>query len=297
MLGIAYPAVTVQRCAAESAHAGWLQAQNYSLILPFGDAYRAQEYAHEPGQSLVSVAEVLPRAFEALPTPVVNSFADLHLGRLEEILMWLGLSPAFCQFVYRGWFCGLFGAFLLTATFMRVGCEQEGSGWKVRLSAGVPVIAFCGAALLYTVCLSPIVIAGRELTLARTAVTEGRLNESSAHLDLMEAWVPVLAYNSDVVYQRGWLDRKLGLQSDAAMLYSAIREEEEDFDSRAAQHYGELLARQPIGPVRDEAYRGALRLAIKDFNSGLIDRAADRLGQLESIDPTCIKANYALQLA
>ncbi|HZC58559.1 MAG TPA: hypothetical protein VE154_01110, partial [Chthoniobacterales bacterium] len=111
------------------------------------------------------------------------------------------------------------------------------------------------------------------------------------------AWLPVLAYNSDVVFQRGWLDQKLGIQSDVAMLYSAIREEEEDFDSRAAQHFGELLARQPIGPVHDEAYRGALRLAIKDFNSGLIDRAADRLRELEAIDPTCVKANYALQLA
>ena len=63
VLGIAYPALTMQRCAAVSAHAGWLQAQNYSLILPFGDAYRAQEYAHEPGQPLINVAEVLPARF------------------------------------------------------------------------------------------------------------------------------------------------------------------------------------------------------------------------------------------
>ena len=58
-----------------------------------------------------------------------------------------------------------------------------------------------------------------------------------------------------------------------------------------------FLGREADGPLRDEAYRGALRLAIKDFNAGLIDRAADRLGQLEAIDPTCLKANYALQLA
>src|SRR5271166_889740 len=188
VLGIAYPALTIQRCAAVSAHAAWLQAQNYSLILPFGDAYRAAEYSHEPRQSLISVAEVLPRAFEALPTPVVNSFADFSLGRLEEVLMWLGLSPAFCQFVYRGWFCGIFGALLLAASFVRVWGEQGGSA--VRLSAGVPAVLACGATLLYILCLTPIVMAGRQLAQARTTLAEGRLRESLDHLERMEAWLP-----------------------------------------------------------------------------------------------------------
>jgi hypothetical protein len=297
VLGIAYPALTMQRCAAVSAHAGWLQAQNYSLILPFGDAYRAQEYAHEPGQPLVNVAEVLPRAFEALPTPVVNSFLDMHLSRLEEIVMWLGLSPAFCQFAHRGWFCGLFGSLILTVSFMQTGREEGACRGKVRLSPSVPLILACGAFLLCAVCLVPVVMAGRELTRARTAAAEGRLSESLHHLDLMEAWMPVLAYNTDVVYQRGWLEQKLGFNSEAAQLCSAIREEGEGFDSRAAQHYTEALDRNAYGPVRDEAYRGALRLAIKDFNAGLINRAAFRFQQLQEIDPTCLKANYALQLA
>jgi tetratricopeptide (TPR) repeat protein len=297
VLGIAYPAFTMQRCAEVSAHAGWLQAQNYSLILPFGDAYRAQEYAQEPGQPLTNVAEVLPRAFEALPTPaVINSFLDLRLSKLEEILMWLGFSPSFCQFIYRGWFCGIFGAFLLSVSFMRMGGEENAASVKVRLLPSAPLILVCATFLLSTVCLIPVVMAGRELSRARTAVAEGRLSESLHHLDLMQAWLPVLAYNTDVVYQRGWLERKLGFNSEAAQLYSAMREEEEDFDSRAAQHYSEAIHRKADGPVGDEAYRGALRLAVKDFNAGLIDRAAERLGQLEAIDPTCIKANYALQL-
>ena len=296
-MGIAYPALTMQRCAAISAHAGWLQAQNYSLILAFGDAYRAQEYAQGPGQSLVYVAEVLPRAFEALPTPVVNSYSDFHLSRLEEIFMWVGLSPGFCQFVYGGWFCGIFGALLMTAAFMRVRRGEGVLEEKVRLSPCVPLLLVCGAVLLYAVCLAPIVIAGRQLTRARSAAADGRLNASLHHLDQMVAWLPAVAYNSDVVYQRGWLEQKLGFQSDAALLFSATREEGEDFDARASQHYSEVLARQLDGPLRDEAYRGALRLAIKDFNAGLVDRAAARLEALEMIDPTCVKANYALQLA
>jgi len=297
VLGIAYPALTMQRCAALSAHAAWLEAQNYSLTLPFGDTYRAQEYAHEPGQPLVNVAEVLPTAFTALPTPVVSSFLDLRLSGLGEILIWLGFSPAFCEFVYRGWFCGVFGSFLLTASFMRIGRKEGAVCGKVRLLPCVPLILVCGAFLLSAICLVPVMMAGQELTEARTAVVEGRFSESLRHLDLMELWVPVFAYNTDVVYQRGWLERKLGLNSEAAQLFSAMHEEEEDFDSRAAQHYSEALDRNVEGPFRDEAYRGALRLAVKDFNAGLIDRAADRLGQLQAIDSTCVKANDALQLA
>jgi hypothetical protein len=140
-------------------------------------------------------------------------------------------------------------------------------------------------------------MAGRELAEARTAVANGRFSESLHHLDLAEACVPILAYNTDEVYQRGWLDRKLGFNSPAAQLVSAIREEEEGFNSRATQHYAELLGPDRPGPVRDEAFRGALRLAIRDFNAGLLDRAASRLTQLTSIDPSSIKASYALQLA
>jgi hypothetical protein len=113
----------------------------------------------------------------------------------------------------------------------------------------------------------------------------------------MEVWVPVLAYNTEVVFQRGWLDRKMRFSSGAAQLYSAIREEQEHFDSRAAAHYTDVLDGKPEGPIRDEAYRGALRMAVKDLNAGLMGRAADRLGQLQAIDPSCVKANYALQLA
>jgi hypothetical protein len=292
VLVVAYPALTMQRCAVVSAKAGWLQAQNYSLILPTGDAYSAQEYAHEPGQPLVDVAEVFPRAFEALPTPVaVNSFADLRLSRLEEILMWLGLSPAFCQFIYRGWFCGIFGCFLLAVSFMRVGRG------RVVLSPIVPFIFVFGTMLLCLLCLIPVVMAGRELLKAQTAVGEERLSDSLHHLDLMETWVPVLAYNTDVVYQRAWLEKKLGLNSEASQLFSAIREEEEGFSGRAALHYNEALEKNLDSPIWYEGYRGALRLAIEDFNAGLVDRAGQRLKQLQALDPTSVKVNYALQLA
>ena len=292
VLGIAYPSLTMQRCAEISAHAGWLQAQNYSLTLPTGDTYRAQEFAHDQGQGLVNIATLLPRAFEALPTPVaVNSFSDLRLSRLEELLMWLGLSPSFCQFIYRGWFCGIFGAFLLVVSFMRTGRG------KVRLPPSVPLLLIGGTFLACVLCLIPIVMAGRDLLSAQKAVAEERLSDALHYLDRVEVWVPVLAYNTDVIYQRAWLENKLGIHSDAAQLFSAIREEEEGFSSRAALHYSEALRGKSDGPFRGEAYRGALRLAIEDFNAGLTDRAGERFKELQAIDSSSVKVNYALQLA
>ena len=294
VVGIAYPALTIQRCAAVSAHAEWLRAQNSSLI---NEAATAQEYDYQPGEPLVDVADVIPASFSAIPVPDVTSFSDLHLSKLDEVLMWLGLSPGFCQFAALGWFCAIFGSFLVAVSFLRM---KEGAGANRGdlkfVYTIVPLFVF-GTFLLAIVLIAPVVMAGRELAEARTAVANGGFSQSLHHLDLAEAYLPILAYNTDEVYQRGWLDRKLGLNSSAARLVSAIREEEEGFNSRAAQHYTELLDPDRPEPVRDEAFRGALRLAIKDLNAGLLERAASRLAQLTSIDPSSIKANYALQLA
>jgi hypothetical protein len=297
VLAIAYPALTMQRCAAISAHASWLQAQNYSLIEPDGDSFNAQEFFYQSQQPDVDVKEVLPRSFSALPAPSIYSFSDLRLAKLEEVTDWLGLSQAFCQFIRRGWFCGIFGSFLLAVSFLRTGDPGDTPCPNRRRGHSIRPFAVSGALLLCGFCLVPVVIAGRELAWAQAATLDGKFSQALQHVNAAEAWMPVFAYNSDLIRQRGWLEMKLGFISSAAQVSSAIREEAEGFNLRAAQHYAGLLDRQEPGPVRSEAFRGALRLALKDFNSGLVDRAAYRLKQLVEIDPTCLKAYYALQLA
>jgi hypothetical protein len=140
-------------------------------------------------------------------------------------------------------------------------------------------------------------MAGQELAKAQKSADHGMYSDSLHHLELAENWVPALAYHTDMLCQRGWLEEKVGLQSPVRELFSAIREEEEGFTARAAQHYADLLTPEKPGPVRSEAYRGALRLAIKDFNSGLVDRAEECLERLTTLDPGSVKADYALQLA
>jgi hypothetical protein len=297
MLGIVYPALTVQRCAEISAHAAWLQEENFSLINTAGDTFTAQEYSYQPGQAEVQIKEVLPRAFQAVPTPSVLSLADLHLGKLQHASLWLGMSPAFCQFVSRGWFCGLFGSFLLALSFSPLPSDGEMRSGNLRRAYNIIGPFLVGGLAACVPCLLPIMMAGRQLQRAQAAVDEGKFEESLRHLDLAQAWVPVLAYHTDVLFQRGYLERKLGIKCPTTELFSAIREEVEGFKTRASARYMELLASEIPNEVRDEAYRGALRLAIKDFNTGLVDRAAARLAQLAVIDPTSVKTCYALQLA
>jgi hypothetical protein len=296
-IGIVYPALTVQRCAEVSAHAGWLQQQNFSLIVSVGDSFLGQEYFYEPGQPEVQINEALPRSFQAMPTPSVLSLADLHLTKLQHIFIWLGLSPGFCQFVTWGWFSGVIGSLLLVICFMPLkGNQRSSPGDRRSLYRLVGVFVFTG----FAVCLAgllPIMMAAQELTRAENSANHGKYSESIRHLDIAEKWVPVLSYHTDLLYQRGWLEEKVGLQSPVRQVYSAIREEEEGFADRAAQEYAALLNPEIPKAVRDEAYRGALRLAIKDFNTGLVGRAAAVLEHLTAIDPSSVKADYAMQLA
>jgi hypothetical protein len=297
-ISIVYPSLTIQRCAAVSARASWLKVQNDSMINRDGDTYTGQEYYYQPHQRRVEVKEVLPRSFSTLPVPFVRSFLDLHLAKLAEVIDWLGLSGSFCEFVGRGWFCAIFGSFLLSVSFMRprhsrsaAPCPGIPRGYSIR------PFAMFGALLTCAVCLGPVVIAGQQLSEAQSATLDGKFKKALQYINAAETWVPVLAYNTDLICQRGWLDRKSGFSSSAGKVFAAIREEEEGFTTRAAQHYADLLNREEPGPVWQEAFRGALRLALRDFNSGLIDRAASRMEELAVLDPTCVKIYYALQLA
>jgi tetratricopeptide (TPR) repeat protein len=294
--GIIFPALTMQRCSEISAHAGWLHVQHDSLTGPFGDAFTAQEYENQAGQPEVQVKEIFPRAFEVFPTPLISSITELRLNKLEEVLMWIGLSPAFCEFAYWGWFCSLFGSSLLIISFLRTKGAERADHPEVGIAFGIvsPLVVSSLAACV--LCLGPVIMSGSELKKSQLAAAEGKFTESLHHLGRAETWLPTIGYHTGILFQRGWLEGKLGIKSSATQLLSAIREEEEGFYSRAAQHYLDLLGPATERAARDEAFRGALRLAIKDFNTGLIDRAGSRLEQLIAIDPTSLKANYALQL-
>jgi hypothetical protein len=241
------------------------------------------------------ITEVLPRSFQAVPTMQFKSLFDLHLSDLPAIVMLLGYTPGFCQFVGRGWWCVLFGALLLSVSFGRTLDLTEPRGLLKLGSTLLPAFALTAIAL-WGIFLLPVLIAGLDLSKSEETADLGHYDEARRWLEQATTFLPILAYNTDIVFQEGYFDQKLGVDSAASKLATAIRDEEEGFTERAAGQYVSLLDPRNPEPVRDEAFRGELRQALTDLNAGLDDRASAALTRLLTIDPSCVKANYALQL-
>jgi hypothetical protein len=293
---ILYPAITVQRCPQIVSHAAWLEMQNESLILPPGDTFTSQEYIYQPGQPEVDVKQVLPRSFAVIPIPAVTSLTDIRLANLARLVMWLGYTPDFCQFIGKGWFCAIAGAMLLAVTFFRSRDRNSEFAPEPNFVYGSMLFLLGGSLVAGLVCLIPILMAGREFDASRGAAERGDFERSLHHIGIAEAWLPIVSYQTDVLYQTGWLELKLNEKSPESDLAFALNLEEEGASERGAAAYAALLEPNTPQPVRAEAYRAELRLAIAEFNSNLSSAADRRLTQLSAIDPTCVKANYALQL-
>jgi hypothetical protein len=288
LLLVLFPALTIQRCAETTAQAAWLQMQHDNLTFPGGDSYTAQEYSYLPGQSNTDI-NALPSFLTAIPNPP-SRLEELTLARAPEIIMWLGFTPAFCQFASVGWFCALFGSSMLGFSLLRQG--KDSKRFARQLSRVLPIVA----PALAGICLLPVAIAGHALAVAREQATLGNFTNALIQLGRAEVWLPVLAYETDFIYQRGWLEQKCGFDTPVTQFVDAWRSERGNFDEVARQEYEKLLAPGIPRPVRFEAFRGLLRLAIDDFNSGLTDRAYEMLSHLAAIDPSSLTVLYGLQM-
>lgn len=189
-----------------------------------------------------------------------------------------------------GWFCALFGSALLTFSLLRQG--KNGSRFAQQLFRALPI----GALALAGLCLLPVALAGQALAAAREQAALGNFADALNQLGRAEAALPVLAYDTDFIWQRGWLEHKGGADTPATRFVEAWRSERENFDEVARQAYARLLAPGIPRPVQSEAFCGLLRLAIDDFNSGLTDRAEQMLSQLAAIDPSSLTVLYGLQM-
>lgn len=287
--------LTMQRCAQVAARGEWLADQNFSLVLPTGDSLTEEEYSYQSSEPLVTVTDVMPRSFQTMPVPEFRSAFDLHVTQLPQITMWVGYTSGFCQFAGRGWFCALFGSMLLFASFSRQ--VRVIPGQKIKPTWRLVAVAALVTVALEVFWLAFPLMAGLQIHEARVAASQGQFKESRKDLDCALVFLPALQFNTDILYEKGWLDQKIGRESPESNLVRAIKEEVEHLKARASAHYSQLLNVDNPQPVQAEAFRGALRLALRDLNSGLEENGASRLAELLAIDPTCIKANYALQLA
>jgi hypothetical protein len=262
--------------------------QHDNLTFPGGDSYTAQEYSYLPGQSNTDI-NPLPSFLTAIPNPP-SRLEEFTLARFANIIMWLGFTPAFCQFASAGWFCALFGSSLLGFSLLRQG--KDSNRFARQLFRILPIAALT----LAGICLLPVAIAGYALAAAREQAALGNFTNALIQLGRAEVLLPVLAYETDFIYQRGWLEHKCGSDTPAALFASAWQNEQGNFDEVARQEYEELLGPEIPCPVRSEAFRGLLRRAIQDFNSGLTGRADETLPKLAAIDPSSLTVLYGLQM-
>jgi hypothetical protein len=184
----------------------------------------------------------------------------------------------------------LFGSALLGLSLFRrdQGCRRGARQLLAVVALGAPTLTVA--------CLVPVAAAGYAMAAAREQAARGDWAAALTQLGLAEACLPILAYQTDLVYQRGWLEERCRRSTPAARLVSAWQKEAQNFEEISRQEYAGLLSPKIPEPVRSEAFRGLLRLAIDDFNSGRIDRAHEGLSRLAAADPSSLTALYGLQM-
>ena len=148
--------------------------------------------------------------------------------------MWLGYTPDFCQFVGKGWFCAILGATLLVVSFARNLETRSELGLETNFVYAPLLFLLGGSFVAGSICLLPVLIAGEEISSSRAAVARGDFERSLHHLGIAEAWLPILSYQTDVLYQKGWLKLKLKQKDPDTDLVLALTFEEEGASARAA---------------------------------------------------------------
>jgi tetratricopeptide (TPR) repeat protein len=290
-----FPCCTMTWSPSIGARASALYAQHDDLTWLGGDVFTSQEFSASKEAVFVTDS---PRASGVFPVPEW-SWKELETGRLAEILCWLGYTPAFSEFVNKGWFLALAGVTGILFSLIR----KRDAGGSVNVDAAIVSSAFRAAAPIFAALLllatAPCFIAGAQMQAAKGFTARGDYASALVRLDRATAILPVLRRHLQVLLQRGALLRADG-RTDApeAALYAANLTEQEGFQAQAGVAYTRVLEDAQRGSTLESvAVRAVLRAAINDLNSGETERAAEKLRQVLERDPNHLKANYVLQLA
>jgi len=274
-----------------SAEAGWLQTQHENLSWLGGDIYNEQEYKDIGWKSQLYVGDTerLVGVFR-LPNWAPHM---IQLGRLQDLLEWLGYSNRFCEFVCKGWFAALAGATLIIISLCR---GHAGLRYPVARAIGVTGLASGLAAT--ALALAPPLISGYLMMMARHAVHRGDHEAALVWLERSAKVLPAVRQDTYFTVQKGLLDRALGLDTLEARLHGAAILSQQGFTSRAREEYEALiLATTDNSPLRREAMRGLLRMGIDELNSGRAALALATFSEVLDREPCNLKALYAAQIA
>lgn len=288
LLPLAYPYFVIVRSPNVSADAAWLQMQHDNLTWLGGDIYLNAEFGSKGWRSKTYIVDA-PRQLSVVTLPSWSPW-EMGLHRTEDLLLWLGFSNAFCQFVGRGWSLAIIGAFLLFFASLQKNHQLDFR----RAGAAIAIFSFV-AALAALLGWSRPFLASQEINLAATASSQRDYDQAKRHLERAVSILPVLGQDTFYISQLGVLDKRLGIDSEYALLETARSLEGAGRYDQAFEIF-ESVADSNESSIRREACRGVLRFAIQDFNCARFELSAQRFNFVLKRNPCDVKLIYLMQL-
>ncbi len=285
---LTYPYFVVSRSPEISADAAWLQSQHDNLTWLGGDIFANAEYANKGWKSKTYLIDT-PRQLAVIKLPSWSPW-EFGLHRCEDLLLWLGYSNTYCQFVKRGWVMAILGGALL----LLVSLQDNGTLMYHR--AGLALAIFTTAAGLAAVAGWSLPFqASQNIRAAAKLCSQGKYDLAQQRLEAAVDALPVLAQDTNYLSQRGVLDQRQGIDSEYATLRSARALET---SGRYEQAYTILrrLVRSESAAIRREALRGVMRHGIQDYNCARFELSAHRFRTVLRHQPCNVKIIYLLQL-
>ena len=144
----------------------------------------------------------------------------------------------------------------------------------------------------------PIWAAGSSLTKARTQTLAGNWQPAIASLDQAEQWMPALAFDTGIIFQRGRLESLMGRSGPCAKIYEVWELEKAGHGGRAKLILEELELKRDLLPRvwARELSRSWIRVAVDDFNSGKVGKAGARFDLLYEKEPVALQIGFHRQL-
>lgn len=288
LVPLCYPYFVMIRSPDVSADAAWLQSQHDNLTWLGGDIYANAEYGSKGWKSKSYLIDT-PRQLAVINLPSWSPW-EVGLHRSDDLMLWLGYSNSFCQFVCKGWAMAIIGSTLLFLSTL----QYQGTLVFHRAGTALVIFTIVGG-LAVMVGWSLPFRASQEVRRAAELCSQRRYAESLDHLDRAVRWLPVLGQDTYYVAQRGVLDQKLGIDSDFATLKAAVHLES---DACYDQAYAMLvpLIDSSWPAVRREALRGVMRFAIQDYNCARFELSRERFTIVLKRQPCNVKLIYLMQL-
>lgn len=293
-----YPQPVIVMDEATSGESAWLQQQFDNITWLGGDIYRGHSERPVPdGMGLW--AQDPPNRLAAFRPPTVGSLS-IGIAQLPDLTWWFGYNPAFSQFAARGWFLCVIGlSFLLTGSFAW-GQRSSAPGGRRQLIRGTAIAFTASTALVLIMSIIPVILASRALREARESTMAWQPQAALKQLEIACNHMPALRIDSGIIYQRGSLQRQLGLTEEpSAKLHKAWLLADKGYTPRSSALIESIILDSDTlaNSERREALRGLLRHAINDMNSNRLTEAKRKLRLLLAQNPTCLQAWFHYQLA